>query len=497
MVFGTIPARHRTGILNTALGLMLTAFCVLRPATAGDNTETSAAQARTRVTAFGATGDGKTDDTAAIQQAVDAQIGEIRFPRGVFRLSKTITIDLDRIGPTSLIADGPARVVMTGPGPAFRFVGTHQGTAAPETVHENVWQNQRTPMISGLEIVGDHPQACGIEASGTMQLTITRLVVRRALHGIHLVKRNRNVIISSCHLYDNIGAGIYYDNVNLHQSNIIGSHVSYNDGGGIVIRGGDVRNVHIGTCDIEGNMGTEHSDPTANVLIDATGGSIGEVAITGCTIQHAHGFTDSANIRINGDSTVRSFTDETRHGNITIADNVLSDVQVNLDVRNTRGVTISGNTIWKGFAHNLKVDNCASIVVSGNVFDRNPRYHAGKAGAARHALLFTNSDGCSFSGNHIVGVDAAPAAVTVRDCRHFNITNCTILDSGPCALLLQDVSHSRVSGCLIRHSSEDSQDAVSLKLTGGTGNLLTGNLWGNTAQIDESAIHRTKNPQSR
>jgi hypothetical protein len=87
------------------------------------------------------------------------------------------------------------------------------------------------------------PEADGIEATGTMQITISRVAVHEARHGMHLTVRNRNVIISDCHLYHNTGIGVFYDNVDLHQSNIIGSHISYNAGGGVVTRG-----VACGTC---------------------------------------------------------------------------------------------------------------------------------------------------------------------------------------------------------------------------------------------------------
>lgn len=441
------------------------------------------------VRSFGAVGDGKSDDTAAIQRAIDSQVGDIRFPRGVYRIKKTITIELDRVGPTSIVADGPATIVMASPGPALRFVGTHEGTAGPSSFKDNVWHNQRTPMVDGLEIVGAHSEASGIEADGTMQLTLTRVVVRKSLHGIHLVRRNRNVIISNCHIYENRGVGIFYDRVNLHQSNIIGCHVSYNRAGGIVIRGGDVRNVHIGTCDIEGNMGDADSEPTANVLLDSTGGSIGEVAIVGCTIQHTHNAPDSANIRINGESTARPFTKETRHGNITIAGNVLSDVKINVDVANTRGVAITGNTIWKGYTYNVRVDNSESIVVSSNVFDRNPRYHYGDANTARHGLIFTNSDGCTISDNQILDVHVDPAAVVVRNCRRFNITDCTILDCDPCGLLLEGVSNSRVSDCLIRNDRPGGKDVVSLRVTGGDGNMIVNNLLGHGHSIDRNSAY--------
>src|SRR5437870_8070641 len=37
---------------------------------------------------YGAKGDGKADDTAAIQDLINAQAGSIRFPAGTYRISK-------------------------------------------------------------------------------------------------------------------------------------------------------------------------------------------------------------------------------------------------------------------------------------------------------------------------------------------------------------------------------------------------------------------------
>ena len=121
---------------------------------------------------FGASGDGQADDTAAIQRAADRG-GEIRFPRGTYRISRPVVIDLDRAGHTSIVADGTASLRMAGPGPALKLVGTHAGTASPDSVKENVWQRQRTPMIDGLEIVGEHPEAIGLWLEGTFQPVIT------------------------------------------------------------------------------------------------------------------------------------------------------------------------------------------------------------------------------------------------------------------------------------------------------------------------------------
>ncbi|MCA9021870.1 MAG: right-handed parallel beta-helix repeat-containing protein, partial [Planctomycetaceae bacterium] len=272
---------------------------------------------------YGAAGDGKTDDTAAIQKIVDASLGVIRFPTGRYRFTKPVVIDLTKVGPTSISGDGTATILMEGEGPAFHFIGTHNGTASPKTVQPVVWEKERTPMVDGIEIVGKHPQAIGVAATKTMQLTITRLVVRNALHGIHLYERNRNVSIDDCHLYQNEGVGIYLDKLNLHQVNISDSHISYNKQGGIVVRESEIRNIQIGNCDIEGNMG-EDTPPTANILFDISKGSLREGAIFGCTIQHTHEAPDSANVRFIGNGP----QDPRKVGNFAIADNSMSDVAV-------------------------------------------------------------------------------------------------------------------------------------------------------------------------
>lgn len=425
-------------------------------------------------------GDGKADDTAALQAMVDAG-GSVHLPKGRYRLTKTVLVDLAKLGAAAITSDGTATLVMEGPGPALKIVGTHGGTAAPKSFKPETW-TQRTPVVQGLEILGAHPEADGVEATGTMQLTLSRLTVRECRHGIHLTVRNRNLIVSDCNLYRNRGVGLFLDQVNLHQTNVIGCHISYNLGGGVVAVGGEVRNLHIGTCDIEANH-DENGPPSANVFLDSTGGSIAEVAVTGCTIQHTHKAPGSANIRILGagkDPSLlrREGREHTREGHVTILGNVFSDVQVNLEIRQSRGVTVSANTFWEGFDHDLIVEDSQNVVVSGNNFDRNPRYLVnGNNLAERNGVVFRRTVDSSFSDNVVNGVRRQPAAVRFEGGRRLRVQDNSVLDSDGDGIILQEVSDSLISGNLVRDDRKDRKDAppgVSEK--GCSGNLIQGNL---------------------
>jgi hypothetical protein len=277
---------------------------------------------------------------------------------------------------------------------------------------------------------------------------------------------------------------VYLDHVNLHQINVGNSHISYNAGGGIVQRGGDVRNLQIGNCDIEANM-SEKTPATANVLIDATGGSIGEIAITGCTIQHTHNAPESANIRIIGQGQPRPAyaKGERRGGNVTITGNVLSDVQLNVHLHKVRGVTIVGNTLWKGYAHDLLVEGSSNIVIGPNVFDRNPRYHYADGASANRGLVFRNCDNVILNGLQINNVWRKEGGLILEGCQHFNISGCAILNCDNCGILMDDVQDTIVSGCTVRDTRGESTETTAVVVKNGKANFITNNFLTGRLQI--------------
>ena len=291
---------------------------------------------------FGARGDGITDDTDAISSAVERDTdGVLEFPRGSYRITRTIEIVLSETGTLGLSGKGgSARIIMEGEGPAFRFTGSHGGTASPASVNPITWGKERMPLIDGLEIVGKNPNANGLEFSNTFMPVLHALLIRDVHHGIHLVSRNRNVIIDGCNIYNCRGIGIYLDSVNLHQIIISDSHISYCKLGGIKVSRSEIMNLQITGNDIEYNCDPE-GPVSADILVDCSNmGNVCEGTISGNTIQ-AIPSPGGANIRFAGTS-----RNNEKIGLWSITGNHISNQTVNIDLCHTRGISITGNTFY-------------------------------------------------------------------------------------------------------------------------------------------------------
>ena len=420
----------------------------------------------------GAVGDGRADDTAAIQRAVDLG-GSVTFPDGVYRITETITVKLAETGYTALSASGAAKLVMAGPGPAVKFIGTNYAKENLVRSRMQVWAREAQPLVDGLRIEGAHDAADGIQAEGTVQFTVTKTQIRGVRHAIHLTKSNRNVVISDSHIYANSGIGVFYDDVYVHQSNITGCHISYNLGGGIVSRAGDVRNIQIGTCDLEANLDLDGL-PTANVLLDSREAikGVAEIEIVGCTIQHSYKGPGGANVRIIGAGKEDGESD-IRKGNVTIANNILSDVQTNVHLQNVRGAVVIGNTMWRGYTHNIVVEGSQDVVVSSNALGRSPRYSTRGRPIETNAVLIRDSKDVIFNANVLSQTRGAPAGLSVMASKRVNITNSTLVDCDGPEILLEDVSLVRISDCILNDAR---RDAPNIKQSGGSRIQVVDNL---------------------
>ncbi len=429
------------------------------------------------VRAFGAVGDGVTDDTAAIQHAIEEGDGQVVFTPGTYKITQTLTARLDRRGPLSLSGSrGVARLVMLGAGPALRLTGTHQKTADPNDFAREVWVSERMPTVSGLEIVGGHEQAVGVELNGTMQATFAGLLIRRCRYGVHLVNRNRNVLITHCHIYHGRrdGIGIYFDGVNLHQTNIVGCHISYHPHAGIKVERSEVRNLQITGCDIEYNFDPETPD-SADVWVDAREKTVREVTIASNTIQ-AKNSPGGANVRIEGPE-----LDDSRGAGLwTIVGNVLQSQETNLLLRRCRGVAVTGNSFASGFGRSVLIDACRVVTLGSNTFDHNPDY----TGPIVDGIEVVGSSAINLTSLVLEGTRAGSvekgAAITVAKSSEVAITACQVLDPLHRGVDLIDVRNTRLNACTVvdRRPDGTMREAVRWRGGGAPGNAAVENLIG-------------------
>ena len=431
------------------------------------------------VTRFGAIGDGVADDTEAIQHAVTQGDGVLHFPPGTYRITQPIEIKLSEHGPLGMDGTGgTARVVMDGKGPAFRLVGTHGGTGDPGSRKGNVASHQRLPTIRNIEVEGAHAEADGFELIETMQSVFEGVLVTRCRHGIHLIQRNRNVLISHCHIYFNTGVGVYLDGVNLHQINIASSHISYNRLGGIRLDRSEVRNLQITGNDIEYNNHKSHGaepEPTAEIYIDATaeGASVNEVPIASNTIQ-ATGSSEGANIRI------KETPDQSRPpGLFAISGNIIGSQENNVHLTGCYGIALSGNTIYSCENRNLLIEDSRLINVSGNTFRRHtPRYGTGVRFTDSSDITFT---GCGIHDETAEGQPNLTALLELERCQRINISGSQFLN-GAIGVAGNNCSHVTLTGNTLHDTHEPPTAQHAIRFTGpGEGNSAAHNSVGITS----------------
>lgn len=401
------------------------------------------------------------DVTKQLQSQIDNNRGNLILQGARnYRITAPLILDLKKWGAVKVTAAEAATIIMDGPGPALKITGSHQGTAGPTTFKPATW-NERMPLISDVEILGAHPEADGIELYRTMEAVVSNVAVRWCRHGIHLVDRNRNVTISDCNLYENSGVGIYLDDVNLHQIDVSASHISYNRQGGIVVRDGNVRNLQVSGCDIEGNMPADQTPTTtANILIDVSGSedtrakSIAEISITGCTIQHSANYSGpeggtvapgGANIRLAGKEIYPI-------DSVTITANVLSDTTTNIDINYALDVAISANNFFAPQPANLTVKNSKRVVVTGNTF--NPRQFKRPG-----TIHFNQCQDCLLSSNTIHQFQTPDGAVILESCSGM-ILNALLLSDCGSGFVVRNSKDITVSSCRVSGTTDGASDII-------------------------------------
>jgi hypothetical protein len=149
---------------------------------------------------------------------------------------------------------------------------------------------------------------------------------------------------------------------------------------------------------------------------------------------------------------------------------------VNVHLRGVRGATLTGNTFWEGFEHDLLMERCSAVIVGPNDFDRNPRYVVnGNWGNERNGIEVHECEDTKLEGLLVKGVWQKPAVVLLDTCTRTTVQNCSIIDSDGIGLLLRKCEQCVVSGCVIRDDRPVRKPAPSIQIERGKDNWISGN----------------------
>lgn len=257
------------------------------------------------VDAFGAEGDGATDDTQAF---VDA-LSHIENTLGKGILSASITGEY-RVDPTQIPAVDPqyvkgislnnAAVYLTADGTLFDIVGSHTFDSDPANMSDQTRYEELNTYVENARVFG---------ADGTFQGTAVGLNSAFGTHirgcqftylntPVHITSDNRNHFIYSNHIYQNSGYGIFFDGGNLHQCNITSNHLLGNN---LHIYGssGELFDIQVTGNDLENYAHAGLASPRGGIAFDALTNGGGH-EIVGNTIDD-HGDATDALIEFGGD----------------------------------------------------------------------------------------------------------------------------------------------------------------------------------------------------
>ncbi|MCC6698272.1 MAG: right-handed parallel beta-helix repeat-containing protein [Candidatus Hydrogenedentes bacterium] len=416
--------------------------------------------------------DSGNDATEALQAAADRAKGVLELPSGTLLIGRPIVIDLTKTGFRGVRGEsGASRVIMNGSGPAFRVVGDHQGTADPNSVQEHTWEMERFPVLSGFEILGAHPEADGVELVRTMKCTIQNVLIRKCRFGVHLVERNRNFILADSHIYNGTDSGVFFDQCNLHQANIIGNHISYNARAGIRQFNGDVHNIQITGNDIEYNSGSTES--SGEIVLEAPDGIISEYTIAGNTIQ-ARPENAGANILIVGSEA------NTPHAArvLSITGNVVGSRTENVRMEHASRATVTGNTIYGGVSLNVHLRYCQGVVIGDNSVGTRPTMHDSES-VYDDGVLYEVCKDCTLSGGILSGMrygkEAEGGAVTLRDCVNCRVSDLQIVEPKVRGVhVIAGTGNTISATTIVQRDNPELRAGISV---GGSNQILQGNVF--------------------
>jgi hypothetical protein len=389
----------------------------------------------TGVDAFGAVGDGTTDDSAAIQAAADACDGVLRFTPGKTYLVGTgVMLDPAKV---RIVEGNNARIKVTGDIDGLTVDGTHATTSAPGNVTDQSSDNEFNCTIRELRFDNDEGTVyvgTGLVLKEVMGVRVTGCEFQKLHDAVRLDTRIRNLQFYGNHIWDLSGYGIYLSpGLDFHQGFINSNQILFCDVCIYKAPSADVYNVQICSNNLEVNDNDAvGGTPTACIkFVQTSGGHSIAIVVDGNEIED-HGVATEPLVQFVGaaeDDNQQFTIVGNRFGNAnsgciqlsvlrnwTVSNNVAGNCEgYLLEVDSTaREFTFTGNQAWGDSAttggmlyiHGGSLARCVIANNSGHVMRRDGAIKIDCTGSGRNiGDLIVSNNQMSHSG----GNPAAPA----------------------------------------------------------------------------------------
>lgn len=393
------------------------------------------------VTDFDAKGDGVTDDSVAIQEAIDSGAGRLMVPDGTFLASGLVLRD-----DLEMISQSPLAIIKLPDSTVDSiFTGVNVDNVKLTLNLDGNRANQATPGVAGLTAL------------------------------VHITGGTK-VAVTNGHYFGSIDAGILIDDVDevLVEGNFV-NDITFH---GIQVAG-DCTNVIISNNHVK--------DITDGAGIIPMGNST-YVTVVGNIVEG-----------VNGDSgdCITCYSDTNKY--ITIANNVCKDVEFGHGIHvGGEYVTVSGNIVDSptnaGIFVNAQTIVSNHITVIGNTInDATTQANA----FARDGIFINKVQNFTVSGNTVhngqaIGVHLKEAAIgtvngnSIRDSitngiwsetegERITYTGNTIKGTGSSGMLFDNEDQSVISDNIVEDYGTTDAGAFGLEITAGTLNKITGN----------------------
>ena len=235
---------------------------------------------------------GDESDSLVIQKAFDSANGQVVSLKSgkTYLIDDTITAHASRVrgieGNNALLKGTGSHTVLT-------YTGSKTSGSAMPQLNNDIVETEMSVYLKNIRIMQANAfTADGIKISGTFSLFLQNIFVSKARNAITFTGWNRNINIADCNIYNNSGVGLFFKDANIHQINISGCHISYNQNE-VQFSDSNIANVQISGCDLESSKSNTWSGTTESIISFVDSGessSIYEVIIiSGSTIQEHYG----------------------------------------------------------------------------------------------------------------------------------------------------------------------------------------------------------------